>query len=70
MPTRKEQAAARRAALYKGRLAAAGRSERDRMNALVGWLMTEFYRMPIDEKPTWFQKIRDLAEEMNERSRR
>jgi hypothetical protein len=66
MPTTTARNAAdRRRDLYEQRIAAAT-TLRARMNALVGWLMSEVYQRP-DE---WFGRLHETARSMNERNRR
>lgn len=63
--TTARKAADRRRDLYEQRIAAAT-TWRARMNALIGWLMSEVYQRP-DEL---FDRLHGAARAMNERNRR
>lgn len=58
------KAAERRKALYEQRIAAA-QTLRARMNALVGWLMSETYVRPDEH----FPQLHAAARALNERNR-
>lgn len=63
-PTTLRKAADRRRDLYERRIAAA-QTLRARMNALVGWLMSETYEQPDEH----FRHLHEAARTLNERNR-
>lgn len=67
--TRATASAERRRVLYLQRIAAAG-SERARLNAIVGWLMAEWYQLPAAERQgDDTDPLVRLAKTLNGRSR-
>lgn len=60
--------AERRLRTHTGRLAAAS-TEKSQLNALVGWLLGEFYKIRMERRPHWMRRWMQLAMEMNEETR-
>ncbi len=65
--TRSAASARRRRDTYQPRLAAAD-EPRKALNALVGWWMAEWYRLPAVERAVEFDRLRQITVALNEKA--